>query len=343
MHSRFFLLWLVIAGAIPWLSRGQSHQSQNLAQTSGEAPSNAPPKIKVPEGVILVQGARSSASDSRTPLPEGGRIANGVFHNRYFGLTYALPPGWTQEYEGPPPSESGLYVLAQVGPSETYKGPLRGNILITAQDMFFAPLPVADVRELVDYAKDHLPADYRVEWPPAEAKIAGHSFRFFAFASEIAQLHWYLAATEIRCHTVEIVLTSRDTELLDSLIQDMNTMKFAAEPSPPAGMVGGASPVCIKDYIRDERVIARADPVFSEQRFNEVPVRLIIDQTGKVKHIHFLSAFPDQAKAITDALGQWRFKPYFRDGHPSEVETGIVFGRAAHPPPPPTRGIHNDQ
>jgi hypothetical protein len=56
-------------------------------------------------------------------------------------------------------------------------------------------------------------------------------------------------------------------------------------------------------------------------------VRVIIDKEGRVKHIHFLSAFPDQAKAISDALEQWRFKPYLRAGKPVEVETGLMFGR----------------
>ena len=78
-------------------------------------------------------------------------------------------------------------------------------------------------------------------------------------------------------------------------------------------------------------MIARVDPVFTEHRFNPVPVRIIIDKEGKVKHIHFLSAFPDQAKAITDAFKQWKFKPYLRERQPAEVETGIMFGRAAYP------------
>jgi hypothetical protein len=89
--------------------------------------------------------------------------------------------------------------------------------------------------------------------------------------------------------------------------------------------------VCIKDYARDENVIARAEPVFNEHRVNPVPVRVIIDREGKVKHIHFLSAFPDQARAIADALGQWKFRRYLLDGQPVEVETGIMFGRAPHP------------
>jgi hypothetical protein len=60
-------------------------------------------------------------------------------------------------------------------------------------------------------------------------------------------------------------------------------------------------------------------------------VRIIVDKEGKVKHIHFLSAFPDQAKAISDALKQWKFKRYMRGGQPAEVETGIMFGRVSYP------------
>jgi hypothetical protein len=87
----------------------------------------------------------------------------------------------------------------------------------------------------------------------------------------------------------------------------------------------------MKDYARDENVIERVDPIFSDRRFNPVPVRVIIDKEGRVKHIHFLSAFPDQAKSITDALERWKFRPYLRNGEPVEVETGIMFGSAPHP------------
>src|SRR6202047_4115148 len=118
----------------------------------------------------------------------------------------------------------------------------------------------------------------------------------------------------------------------------MTKIKLPAEASPTAGNGGGAFPVCIRDYARDENLMARVDPLFTEHKFNPVPVRIIIDKRGTVKHIHFLSAFPDQSKAITDALGQWKFKPYLQDGYPVEVETGIMFGRAAYPTTPRANG-----
>jgi hypothetical protein len=322
MYSRLLGLLVFVVRCISWLS---------LSLSLAWGQKTGPQSVRSPQPDILVRGAWSSASDSITPLPEGGSVTNNVFRNQYFGITYTLPPDWTEEYEGPPPSESGRYVLAEIMPAGRYREPIPGSILITAEDMFFTPLPVANALEFTNYMKDHLQADYKVERPLTDVKIAGHSFRFFAYESPAAQLHWYVAATQIRCHAVEIVLTSRDTKLMESLLLDMNKMKLPDEASLMAGTGGGAFPVCIGDYARDENVIARVDPVFGEHRFNAVPVRIIIDKKGEVKHIHFLSAFPDQAKAITDALGQWKFKPYLQDGHPAEVETGIMFGRAPRP------------
>ena len=329
MHHR--LLSLLVGLALPLLAWGQSAKSQIASQNGGDFSNSTQPLTKVPTGVILVKGAWSSASDSVTPVPEDGNVTNNVFRDPYFGMTYALPNDWTEKYKGPPPSESGRYVLAQISPGDTFKGPDRGSILITADDMFFTTLPATNALQVVNYSKDNLQADYKLELTPTPAKIGGRPFTFFAYWSPVAELHWYVLATELRCHTVEVVLSSRDTKLLSSLMLDLNKMELPAEAGPTAGTGGGDAPVCIKDYAQGENVIARADPVFTEHRFNAVPVRIIIDKEGRVKHVHFLSAFPDQAKAITDAFKQWKFKPYLRDRKPVEVETGIMFGRPLHP------------
>ncbi|HEY1660080.1 MAG TPA: energy transducer TonB [Candidatus Sulfotelmatobacter sp.] len=327
MRSSFCgILLLVLSTTLPL-----SSQIKPQAVPNGGDFSNNVTGSKVPQGVILVKGAWSSASDSTTPVPEGGSVANGAFANPYFGMSYTLPPDWTEKYEGPPPSETGRYVLAQLGPADTYRGSSRGLILITAQDMFFNPLPASNAVELVNYSKNHLQADYKVELPPSQTTIAGRPFTFFAYWSPIAELHWYVLTTEARCHTLQIIMSSQDTKLLEKLVLDLNRMKLPEDADPKTGTGGGSSPACVKDYANDENLVTRVDPVFSERRFNSVPVRIIIDEQGKVKHIHFLSAFPEQSKAITDALKQWKFKPYLRNGKPTEVETGIMFGRPSFP------------
>jgi hypothetical protein len=321
MRSGFSRWFLLVSLLLPWLA-----SAQVTAKSGGDFSTNIIPEAKVPTGVILVKGAWSSASDSETPVPEGGTVSNNVFTNQYFGLSYPLPKGWIEKYKGPPPSDSGRYVLTQVRPADGYKGS-RGSILVTADDLFFTPLPASNTLQLINYTKDNLHADYKLELPPTETKIAGHSFEFFAYWSPIAELHWYVLATQIRCHAVQFILTSEDTKLLQSLVLEMNQMQLPEEASLAGGTGGGSFPVCIKDYANGN-VLSRVEPVFSEHRFNTVPVRIIIDKTGRVKHIHFLSAFPEQAKAITDALQQWRFKPYVINRQPVEVETGLVFGRA---------------
>jgi len=331
MRGRFMLILLVLIFSAWCAGFAQNAKTPVPSRNGGDFSTDTLPANKVPAGVILVKGAWYSASDSVTPVPEGGSIGNGVLSNAYFGMTYPVPQNFAQKYEGPPPSDSGRYTLAQITPTETFKGPSRGIILITAQDMFFTPFPATDALELVNYSKNHLQADYKVEMQPTPTKIADRPFTFFAYWSPSALIHWYVASTEIRCHAVEIIMSSQDTKLLENLLLDLNKIKLPAETSPTAGRGGGSDPVCIKDYATDENMITRVDPVFSEHRFNPVPVRIIIDKEGKVKHIHFLSAYPDQAKAVTDAVNQWKFKRYMKDGKPVEVETGIMFGRPAFP------------
>lgn len=329
---------LALGLCLSQLAWAQSGKSQAAPANGGDFSNNIQTGNKVPEGVILVKGAWAGASDSVTPLPEGADIQNNVLHDPYFGLTYPLPPDWEEKYKGPPPSESGRYVLAQLSPASTFKGEDRGTLLMTAQDMFFTPVAAVNAVDLVHYSEKHLQADYKVEMAPTPTTIAGRPFVFYAYWSPAADLHWYVVTTEIRCHALQIVLSSRNTKLLASLILDLEKMKLPAEASPMGGTGGGDLPVCIKDYASSENVLARIDPVFSEHKFNAVPVRIIIDKEGKVKHIHFLSAFPDQAKAITDAMAQWRFKRYLRDGKPVEVETGIMFGRSPYPRRGPASG-----
>jgi len=317
----FYLLFLVI----PALVRAQNPSGGDFA--TGSEPFH--PEAKVPQGVILVKGAWSSASDSVTPVPEDRSLTNHVFRDRYFGMTYNLPKNWTEEYEGPPPSDSGRYVLAQLqdpGPKDS----LAATILITAQDMFFSPLPARNALQLVNYEKENLQADYKLELAPTRTNMGGRPFIFYAYWSPVAGLHWYVLSTEIRCHAMEIVMMSRDTKLLADLVLGMKTMELPADTDPTAGHGGGDVPVCVAGYARGENLIKRVDPVFHERTFNPVPLRIIIDKTGKVKHIHFLSAFPSQQKAITEALQQWKFKPYLQNHQGVEVETGIMFGNAPH-------------
>jgi hypothetical protein len=323
--SRFLILICLLTSFLAW--------GQTAPKNGGDFSdvTNPDPATVVPKDKLIVKGAWYSASDSVTPVPEGGNVSNNVFSDPYFRITYPLPANWTQKYTGPPPSDTGFYVLAQLRPMDAFKDKINGHMEIFAQDMFFSPIPAKNALQMINNAQSHLLEGYQVEMKPTETKIGGQSATFFAYWSPAALLHWYVLATEIRCHTVRIQMTSQDTKVLDSLVQDLNKMKLPSEASPTGGQGGGDVPVCIKDYANSDNVIERVDPVFPVRRFNTIPVRIIIDKDGKVKHIHILRAFPDQEKEIYSSLKQWKFRPYERNGERMEVETGIIFGARPRP------------
>jgi hypothetical protein len=92
----------------------------------------------VAEHTLIVKGAWPSASDPATPLPERGRLTNGGYRNDYFALTLRYSAHWRPGLEGPPPSDAGSYVLAQIVPARRFEAEKPGYLLITAQDIFFS-------------------------------------------------------------------------------------------------------------------------------------------------------------------------------------------------------------
>lgn len=302
---------------------------------SGDFAPDQPPTIlrKLPTDVILVKGAEPGASDHATPLPEEGAVVKGVYQNRYLSLSYPLPADWDESFKGPPPSDHGGYVLANILPGKSFKGPVKGTILFTAQDIFFGRKSFENAKALIADRQEHLEPYYDVEHPASEISIAGRKFARFDYESKVAGLHWTLLATQIRCHAVQLVFTSRDPELIAALVKDMDRMTLPAEAGATAGTGGGDWPACMANYATADTIVERVEPDLKDRHFNEIPVRIIIDKKGRVKHVHVLSAFPEQSKVIIDALMQWKFKPYVRDGKPMEVETGIMFGNASHHAP----------
>lgn len=323
----FAMLLLVFAGAF-----AQEVPQQQPVPPGGDfAPLTPPGAVqKVPEGVNLVKGAEPSASDGVTPLPEGGTVLKNVYKNSYFGLTYPLPADWEYPFGGPPPSETGAYVLANVIPSKSHKGASKGTIMFTAQDMFFAVAPAENAKELVSYKRDHLESYYDVEKPPTEITIAGRTWARFDYTSAVAGIHWVILATQVRCHALQFVLTSRDPQLNEELIKQLDSMTLPADAGATSGKGGGDFPLCVADYARPQNIVEKVDPDIPNSKANGIPVRIIIDPKGRVKHVHVVSAHKDQAAAVTTALLNWKFKPYMRDGKPVEIETGLVFGNPMH-------------
>ena len=77
-----------------------------------------------------------AASDPSTPLPEQGRVIGGRYRNTYFGLSYPLAAGWSEQPAGRLPADDGSYVLTRFA---LYDGEhhLHASGSLAAQDHFF--------------------------------------------------------------------------------------------------------------------------------------------------------------------------------------------------------------
>jgi len=281
---------------------------------------------RIPENTILIPGAVATASDRKMPLPESGGIAGGVYANAYFNLSYPLPAGWGERVQGPPPTDRGAYVLTFLNSADPEKSP--GSILITAQDLFFSTAPATDALGALRLARENLQPNYSVEREPDLVTIGTRPFARFGYQSADAGLHWQIVSTRLRCHDVQFILTGRDPAMLDAFAQQL------AKAGLPPDSGAADEPLCIADYATSPNLVSKVEPVFEERRFNAVPVRIIIDREGKVRHVHVISGYPEQSQKIIWALQKWRFKPYLRDGQPVEVETGLLFGNAPPRPRP---------
>ena len=265
---------------------------------------------------------------SQMPLPEDGKVLGGIYVNDYFDLSYPLPEGWTEGLPGPDPSDTGYYVLRELVP----RSELTATVLIGAQDMFFTsksppphPPPLAGearvgVAEMVrDFRQAMGQVDgMTIDREPTEVKVADRLLYRVDFSG--VGLYRATFITEIRCHAVSFNLTARDPELLADLASSVDKLSSA-------GKWDSVSPVphCIENYAVPENLLQRVEPAPVGPKFVSIPVRIIIDAEGGVKHIHVISATAEQRKSIEDALRQWKFKPYRLDGRPVEIETGVMF------------------
>jgi hypothetical protein len=266
-------------------------------------------------GVVL-HGAILSSRDAgfAQSNPETISVTDDGFISDYFDLSYRVPDGWADGLPGPPPSQSGYYVLGNWAP----KNDFAGTVLVAAQDMFFGPGSSDDMKNMVAQFRQVMSTvdGMTIDREPAQVSIAGRSGYRVDFSG--VGLFRSMFAIEIRCHVVMFNLTSRDRELLASMAESLESLGPVRKQTP------NVVPECVKDYA-SENVVHRVEPQTLDTRSTSIPVRLIVAADGSVKHVHVIRASAAQQRNIEDAVRQWKFKPYVSDGHPVEVETGMVL------------------
>jgi TonB family protein len=98
--------------------------------------------------------------------------------------------------------------------------------------------------------------------------------------------------------------------------------------SHPAKHTPGG-PVNVPSRVADEYLMLRVEPDYPEParvQHIEGPVVLeaLVGKDGTVEKLSTVSGDPQLATAATDAVRQWRFKPFLRNGSPEEFQTRIT-------------------
>lgn len=258
-----------------------------------------------------VDAAAAPASD-----PDDSKVADGIFANSYFNLSYPLLPGWREGLAGPAPSVSGYYVLATFIP----KGELTGTMMVAAQDMFFATKPIDDLMAMAaEFGRSISQVDgMTIDRAPSLLPIGGRSFSRVDFSG--VGLFRSTLTTKIRCHFVSFNLTAKSPELLAVMLHSLDNLgpvrdRDTARPDP----------MCIGDYAVAAHVMHRVDPAAVVPTFVPIPVRIVVGGNGAVEHVHVIRATNGQRDSIERALAQWKLKPDEIDGRPTEIETGLVL------------------
>src|SRR5882672_10581588 len=247
--------------------------------------------VTLPYGTVIAQ----------MPVPEDGKVLGGIYVNDYFDLSYPLPEGWNEGLAGPEPSDAGYYVLTSFVPQSEQ----NASIMIVAQDMLFASKSHVNIAEIVhDFRQAISEVDgMTIDREPTEVKVADRLFHRVDFSG--VGLYRATFTTEIRCHAVSFNLTARDPELLANLAFGVDKLSTVGK-----WHLGSSVPHCIENYAVPESLLQRVEPIPAGPKFLPIPVRIIVDTGGSVKHIHVIRATAEQRKSIEDALRQWKFKPY---------------------------------
>jgi len=250
--------------------------------------------------------------------PEAGAVVDGVYINRYFGVHYPLPQGWKEGPQPARPSYAGYYVLSTPAPAED----ARASILIAAQDVFFATLPITDASAMAKKLAHDAPESDHATGGPSGVTIAGRSFARLELSGN--PLSRILLATDTRCHVLIFTFTAADPDELEKLAGSLDRLSWGSDASA-SSTTDPPVPTCARDYATPKNILQRVEPVVVGPPYLKIPVRIIIGADGRVQHIHVIRAFPEQRNSIESALAQWKFKPYLVDGNAVELETGLVF------------------
>jgi protein TonB len=92
-----------------------------------------------------------------------------------------------------------------------------------------------------------------------------------------------------------------------------------------------------KAFVAQKAPVKYPDAARSAGLQGEVVLNIVVGVSGEVREVNVVSGDPTLAQAATDAIKQWKYKPYTVAGSPAEMETQVKFDFKIQPKPETAR------
>jgi protein TonB len=85
----------------------------------------------------------------------------------------------------------------------------------------------------------------------------------------------------------------------------------------------------VPEDFADDQVVHRVHPAYPKQArakklHGTVVLQAVVNKQGKVDSLQLVSGDPQLAQAAAEAVKQWRYKPYSRNGEPTDFQTKVT-------------------
>jgi len=115
------------------------------------------------------------------------------------------------------------------------------------------------------------------------------------------------------------------------VVYDKGKVIFQAPPqnSRTSSKEAASQPVRVPSKIADQYLIERVEPEYPESARKQgiqgpVVLEALVSRDGAVEKLSTISGDSQLVAAATDAVRQWRFKPFVRNGSPEKFQTQIT-------------------
>jgi len=100
-------------------------------------------------------------------------------------------------------------------------------------------------------------------------------------------------------------------------------------PTAGAGKSPASDLIEVPEDFADDQVVHRVHPAYPKQArakklHGTVVLQAVISKQGKVDSLQLVSGDPQLAQAAAEAVKQWRYKPYSRNGEPTDFQTRVT-------------------